>query len=234
MKFIMWFALSILIASPCFAADENLIRSGITTDMSMPFSAPLTGRTCLDGKPVTAPDRQLIEYWVDLECYWCQLPEVEAFQKENQSMCVVVRHFPTSDLAVEKALIFETLQKQSPAAAAEFWNSIVPKNEADPLGDSGSTHALLETLIEKHKLDQIEVMRSLQNDATQNLGTDRLAGMNKIDFTPTVVIDGIRLGACSFSRHELPQALELVKKVKAGDTEALDELVKIVGVQQDM
>lgn len=55
-----------------------------------------------------------------------------------------------------------------------------------------------------------------------------VAAGEHISVTPTYTIQGIRFPACDFKSWELPVAIELARKVRAGDAKALEDTSGII------
>ena len=52
-----------------------------------------------------------------------------------------------------------------------------------------------------------------------------VAAGEHISVTPTYTIQGIRFPACDFKSWELPIAIELARKVRAGDAKAIKDTI---------
>ena len=55
-----------------------------------------------------------------------------------------------------------------------------------------------------------------------------VAAGEHISVTPTYTIQGIRFPACDFKSWELPIAIELARKVRAGDAKAIKDTIAII------
>ena len=54
------------------------------------------------------------------------------------------------------------------------------------------------------------------------------AAQGRITSTPTYVLAGVRFPACDFTAAQLPLALELARKARAGDKESTEKIVEII------
>lgn len=82
-------------------SDRVAVEAGVRTELAKDLALPppalsdLSGRRCLDGRPVDDVLGEVVEYWADLECSYCGIQEVIKAQREDLNMCIVVRHAPT-------------------------------------------------------------------------------------------------------------------------------------------
>ncbi len=51
---------------------------------------------------------------------------------------------------------------------------------------------------------------------------------SRISMTPTWIMHGIRFPACDFTAAQFPAALDLAKKAREGDTEALERIITAI------
>ncbi|MBQ5727379.1 MAG: hypothetical protein IIV56_00435, partial [Mailhella sp.] len=100
-------------------------------DLSAPYTPQekLAGKMCLNGASVDGFQGDIIEYWANLECPYCDIKEPLAAQRDNPNLCIVVRHSPSASYgeSVKKSLVYETLMQLSPNAAHQFWSDILPE-----------------------------------------------------------------------------------------------------------
>lgn len=77
-------------------AVEAGVKTEIVKDLVSPYSpqTSLSGRACLDGRPVDGFQGDILEYWANLECSFCGVQEPLRAQRENPGLCIVVRHIP--------------------------------------------------------------------------------------------------------------------------------------------
>ena len=69
---------------------------------------------------------------------------------------------------------------------------------------------------------------ALTTKAGSIVNADILAGFGRITSTPTYILAGIRFPACDFTAGKLPTALGLAKKARAGDNEAIEQIISII------
>ena len=112
-------------------AVEADVKTEIAKDLASPYSPheSLSGRTCLDGRPVDGFQGDILEYWSNLECPYCGIQEPLQAQRENPGLCIVVRHIPSDEYgeSLKKALAYEALRGFSTNAAHRFWDAVLPK-----------------------------------------------------------------------------------------------------------
>lgn len=70
----------------------------------------------------------------------------------------------------------------------------------------------------------------LTKDAARIVNQDILASNGRIMSTPTYVLAGIRFPACDFTADKLPKALDLAKKARAGDKDAVEQIISIITI----
>ena len=210
-------------------AVEAGIRAEISKDLAVPYKTEdeLVGRTCLDGRPVSEFEGNIIEYWANLECSWCSIREPLQAQRENPGLCIVVRHAPSDSYgeSLKKALSYEALKSFSVNAAHQFWDAILPKTS---LGIPVPYESALLLAFQEAVINPEAFSDALAGEAAQVVSRDILASRGRISTTPTFVLDGIRFPACDFKAAQLPQALELARMARNGDTGALERIIHII------
>ena len=93
-------------------SDRLAVEAGVKADIAKDLSQPhmpletLSGRTCLDGRPVDSVEGDILEYWSNLECPYCGIQEPLQAQRNNPNLCIVVRHIPSDEYgeSLKKAL----------------------------------------------------------------------------------------------------------------------------------
>ena len=209
-------------------AVEARVKGDMAKDLALPheISASLTGRKCLDGRPVKDFQGEIIEYWTSMECPYCGIAEPLKAQRENSDICIVVRHAPASQYgeSLKKALAFEALRTFSVNAANSFWDVVVPKTS---LGIPMPYEAALRSALEEALISPEAFAEAIEKVSPQ-ISQDILAGQSRINTTPTYVMRGIRFPACDFSADQLPKALELARKTRSDDSEARNEAVGLI------
>ncbi len=213
-------------------SDRVAVEAGVQTEIAKDLAIPykplenLSGRTCLDGRPVDGFPGDVVEYWANLECPYCGIQEPLQAQRENSGICIVVRHIPSDGYgeSLKKALSYEALRTFSANAAHRFWDSVLPKTS---LGIPVPYEAALQTALQDAAIAPEAFAEALQHVAPV-VSADIVAAQSRITSTPTWVLDGIRFPACDFKVGELPTALELARKVRSGDTLAKDEITQII------
>lgn len=209
-------------------AVEAGVKAEIAKDLASPYSPheSLSGRTCLDGRPVDGFQGDVVEYWTNLECPYCGIQEPLQAQRENPGLCIVVRHIPSDEYgeSLKKALSYEALRTFSANAASRFWDSVLPKTS---LGIPVPYEAALQTALLEAAIAPEAFADSLQTVASL-VSADIVAAQSRITSTPTWILDGIRFPACDFKAAELPMALELAHKTRSGDARAKGEITRII------
>ena len=209
-------------------AVEAGVKADITKDLSQSYTPleSLTGRTCLNGRPVDGFQGDVVEYWANLECSFCGIQEPLQAQRDNPGLCIVVRHIPSDEYgeSLRKALSYEALHTFSVNAAHQFWDAVLPKTS---LGIPIPYEAALQTALQNAAIAPEAFAEALQH-AAPLVSADIVAAQSRISSTPTYVLDGIRFPACDFKAAELPTALELARKARAGDGQAQKETVNII------
>jgi hypothetical protein len=208
---------------------EARVRAEVEKDLALPYrpGEGLEERTCLDGRQVKDFPGDIAEYWANLECPYCGIREPMQAQRENTDICIVARHVPSREYgeSLKKALSYEALKKFSVNAANLFWDAVVPKNSLPmPVPYEG---ALLRAFQEA-ALAPEAFGEALTRDAADIVNQDIAAAQYRIFSTPTWVLAGIRFSACDFTAAQLPPALELAKKARAGDKEAKERIITII------
>ncbi|MDR2820154.1 MAG: hypothetical protein LBB60_06470 [Desulfovibrio sp.] len=208
---------------------EARVRAEVEKDLAPPYrpGEGLEERTCLDGRPVKGFQDEIAELWANLECPYCGIQEPVLAQRQNADLCIVVRHIPTQEYgeSLKKALSYEALKKFSVNAANLFWDAVVPKNSLPmPVPYEG---ALLR-VFQEAALAPEAFGEALTRDAADIVNQDIAAAQYRIFSTPTWVLAGIRFSACDFTAAQLPPALELAKKTRAGDNEAKERIITII------
>ena len=209
-------------------AVEAGVKTEITKDLASPYSPheSLSGRTCLDGRPVDGFQGDIVELWSNLECPYCGIQEPLQAQRDNPDLCIVVRHIPSDEYgeSLKKALSYEALRTFSANTAHRFWDSVLPKTS---LGIPVPYEAALQSALLEAAIAPEAFADALQA-AAPLVGADIVAAQSRITSTPTWILDGIRFPACDFKAGELPVALELARKTRSGDVRAKDEVSQII------
>ena len=84
-------------------SDRLAVQAGAKTEIAKDLSQPyppletLSGRTCLDGRPVDGFHGDIAELWSNLECPYCGIQEPLQAQRDNPDLCIVVRHIPSDE-----------------------------------------------------------------------------------------------------------------------------------------
>ena len=215
------------------AADRVALEAGVRAEVMKDMAAPyrpgegLSERSCLDGRPVQGFQGDLLEYWVNLECPYCGIQEPVQAQRSNTGMCIVVRHIPSEEYSesLKKALSYEALKKFSTNAANLFWDKVLPRNALGiPVPYEGS----LLWACQEAAIPPDAFADALTNGAAIIVNQDIATGHGRIVSTPTYVLEGIRFSACDFTAAELPVALDLAKKARQGDQEAIERVIKMI------
>lgn len=212
-------------------SDRLAVQAGVKTEIAKDLSQPhtsletLSGRTCLDGRPVDGFEGDILEYWSNLECPYCGIQEPLQAQRDNPNLCIVVRHIPSDEYgeSLKKALAYEALRGFSGNAAHRFWDAVLPKTSLGiPVPYEAALQAALqEAAIAPKFADALQAVAPL-------ISADIVAAQSRIMSTPTWILDGHRFPACDFTAAELPTALELARKTRAGDTDAQERVIGII------
>lgn len=213
-------------------SDRVAVEAGVKTEIAKDLASPysphesLSGRTCLDGRPVEGFQGDVVEYWANLECPYCGIQEPLQAQRGNSGLCIVVRHIPTDEYgeSLKKALSYEALRAFSVNAASRFWDAVLPKTS---LGIPVPYEAALQTALQEAAIAPESFADSLQT-AAPLVSADIVAAQSRITSTPTWVLAGIRFPACDFKAGELPTALELARKARAEDDQAQTDIIQII------
>ncbi len=210
------------------AAVEAGVKAEIAKDLSQAYRPleALSGRTCLDGRLVDGFPGDILEYWSNLECPYCGIQEPLQAQRDNPNLCIVVRHIPSDEYgeSLKKALAYEALRGFSLNAAHRFWAAVLPKTT---LGIPVPYEAALQSALQEAAIAPEAFADALQA-ATSLVSADIVAAQSRITSTPTWILNGIRFPACDFKAEELPTALELARKARAGDTDAQGRVIGII------
>ena len=213
-------------------SDRVAVEAGVKTEVSKdlaqaykPLEA-LSGRTCLDGRPVDGFQGDIVEYWTNLECSYCGIQEALQVQRTHPDLCIVVRHIPSDEYgeSLKKALSYEALHTFSANAAHLLWDSVLPKTS---LGIPVPYEAALQTALQDAAIAPEAFAEALQHAAAL-VSADIVAAQSRITSTPTYILDGIRFPACDFKAAELLTALELARKARAGDAQAQTDIIRIM------
>lgn len=209
-------------------AVEAGVKADITKDLSQSYTPleTLSGRTCLDGRPVVGFQGDIVELWANLECSYCGIQEALQVQRTHPDLCIVVRHIPSDEYgeSLKKALSYVALRTFSANAAHQFWDSVLPKTS---LGIPVPYEAALQTALQDAAIAPEAFAEALQNAAAL-VSADIVAAQSRITSTPTWILDGIRFPACDFKAAELPTALELARKARDGDAQAQSDIIQII------
>lgn len=209
-------------------AVEARVQAELSKDLSqpIPISGTHSGRICLDGRPADNFAGEVIEYWANLECPYCGIMEPLKAQRNNAGLCIVVRHIPAGKYgeSYKKALIFEALRSFSVNAANLFWDSVMPKTS---IGIPSPYAGAMRTALDEAAISPEALSEALVK-AANVVNVDIQAAKSRISTTPTYIIQGIRFPACDFKAAQLPQAIELAHKARAGDENAKSEIIIII------
>jgi hypothetical protein len=210
-------------------AVEAGVRAEVGKDLALPYQPGegIEERVCLDGRPVKDFQGDIAELWANLECPYCGIRELVLAQRQNAELCIVVRHIPTKEYgeSLKKALSYEALKTFSVNAANLFWDAVVPKNTlAIPVPYEGS----LLSAFREAAISPEAFAEAVNKEASAIVNADIMAAQARIFSTPTWVLAGIRFSACDFTAAQLPEALELAKKARAGDQEAKERIITII------
>lgn len=213
-------------------SDRMAVEAGVKTEIAKDLASPysphesLSGRTCLDSRPIDGFQGDILEYWANLECSFCGIQEPLQAQRDNSGLCIVVRHIPSDEYgeSLKKALSYEALKTFSGNAAARFWDAVLPRTT---LGIPVPYEAALQAALQEAAIAPEAFADALQ-DAAPLVGADIVAAQSRITSTPTWILEGIRFPACDFKAAELPVALELARKTRSGDTDAQERVVEII------
>ncbi|WP_278593692.1 hypothetical protein [Bilophila wadsworthia] len=142
-------------------------------------------------------------------------------------MCIVVRHRPSDQYgeSLKKALSYEALKQFSANAANLFWDKVLPQTA---LGIPTPYEASLMLAFQEAVIAPEAFGEALTEGAAHRVNADILAGLGRITSTPTYILAGIRFPACDFTADKLPKALELAKKARAGDKDAIGQIISII------
>lgn len=210
-------------------AVEAGVKAEVAKDLAMPYRPleGLSGRICLDGRPVEAFQGDIVEYWANLECPYCGIQEPMQAQRNNPNMCIVVRHIPSGEYSesLKKALSYEALKRFSVNAANLFWDSVLPKTN---LGIPAPYEAALLMAFQEAAISPEKFAETLTKDASEAVSADILAAQARISTTPTYILAGIRFPACDFKASELPQALKLALCARDGDEDAIARIIQMI------
>ena len=211
------------------AAVMASVRLEVSRDLGAPYTpaAGVQGRTCLDGRPVDGFPGEVLEYWVNLECVYCSVREPLHAQRLNPDICVVARHAPAPlySESLKKALSYEALKTFSSNAANTFWEAVTPKTA---LAVPAPYAAALVQAVESAAVSADAFSAALSGEAAATVDGDMQAAQGRITSTPTYVLAGVRFPACDFTAAQLPLALELARKARAGDKESAEKIVEII------
>ena len=213
-------------------SDRMAVEAGVKTEIAKDLASPysphesLSGRTCLDGRPVDGFQGDILEYWANLECPYCGIQELLQVQRNHPDLCIVVRHIPSDEYgeSLKNALSYEALRTFSANAAHRFWDSVLPKTS---LGIPVPYEAALQSALLEAAIAPEAFADALQA-AAPLVSADIVAAQSRITSTPTWMLDGIRFPACDFKAGELPTALKLARKARSGDIRAKDEISQII------
>ena len=222
-----------LVPAQCFAMQDRVVaearvRADVSKDLEAPWQPEsLAARTCIDGRPVANFPGDIVEYWVNLECYYCGIKEPMLAQRQNPGVCIVARHIPTREYSesMKKSLSYEALKKFSVNAANIFWDKVIPKTPQEmPLPYEASLLlAFQEAAIAPEAFGD-----ALGSEAASIINQDIMDALGRFSITPTWVLAGIRFPAWNFTAAQLPVALKLVKKARDGDMEALEKVITAI------
>lgn len=210
-------------------AVEAGAKAEVAKDLAVPYRPldGLSGRTCLDGRPVEGFQGDIVEYWANLECQYCGIQEPVQAQRNNPNMCIVVRHIPSGEYSesLKKALSYEALKRFSVNAANLFWDSVLPKTN---LGIPAPYEAALLMAFQEAAISPEKFAETLAKDASEAVSADILAAQARISTTPTYILAGIRFPACDFKASELPEALKLALSARDGDEDSIARIIRMI------
>lgn len=231
-SFLLTLALCVFLPTHAFAEDraavEASVRADVAQDVAFLWSPDaLSGRTCLDGRSVADVSGEVVELWANLECPYCGIADPLQAQRRNPDVCIVVRHVPTREYgeSMKKALAYEALKKFSVNSANLFWDKVVPKT---PSAMPMPYEASLLLSFQEAAIDPDAFGDALGADAAAIVNQDIMDAATRISMTPTWVISGIRFPACDFTAAQFPVALELAKKARDGDKDALERIIAVI------
>ena len=190
-------------------SDRMAVEAGVKTEIAKDLASPysphesLSGRTCLDGRPVDGFQGDILEYWANLECPYCGIQELLQVQRNHPDLCIVVRHIPSDEYgeSLKKALSYEALRTFSANAAHRFWDSVLPKTS---LGIPVPYEAALQSALLEAAIAPEAFADALQA-AAPLVSADIVAAQSRITSTPTWILDGIRFPACDFRLENCPR-----------------------------
>ena len=86
-------------------ATKARVEAELAKDLAQPWEpqARMPNRTCLDGRSVADFQGDIVEYWANIECPYCDIQQVTLAQRDNPEMCIVVRH--SSLLGTDKLVV---------------------------------------------------------------------------------------------------------------------------------
>lgn len=161
------------------AAVEAEVTTEVTKDLALPYNPQeeLSGRTCLDGRPVADFQGDIVEYWANLECSYCGIQEPMLAQRQNPGLCIVVRHIPSGEYgeSLKKALSYEALKRFSLNAANLFWDSVAPKTAS---GIPSPYEAALLAAIQEAAISPENFAETLTKDASETVNQDIVAAQD--------------------------------------------------------
>jgi hypothetical protein len=191
------------------------------------FGEWISGRVCLDGRSAENFPGEVAEYWVNLECHWCGIREPLMAQRQNPDLCIVARHVPTPEFSesLKKALSYEALSRFSSNAANLFWDKVIPKtSDSLPLPYEAS----LILTFQEANIDVEAFGEALGNEAADIINQDIMDAQGRFFMVPTWVLAGIRFPSCDFTAAQVPVALELANKARAGDKDAKERVISVI------
>ena len=111
------------------------VKAEIAKDLASPYSPheSLSGRTCLDGRPVDGFQGDIVELWSNLECPFCGIQEPLQAQRDNPGLCIVL---PKTSLGIPvpyEAALQTAIQEAAiaPDAFADALQAAAPLVGAD-------------------------------------------------------------------------------------------------------
>ncbi len=90
----------------------------------------------------------------------------------------------------------------------------------------------MEQIIAKYGLDADFFVSATYLNATKILEEDKADALDKISYTPTYVVYGIRLSGCDLNNNELHTLIPWIQKARAGDTVAKNQLIEFIFKEQ--
>lgn len=192
----------------------------VKQDIIAPFETS-QNKLCVDG--TSANGKEIIDYWVDLECSFCRIDDVLLAQRTIPNICIVVRHSPSiGEDSIKKALAYEALRKESVNEANIFWSN----NLSEGSVSIPYTQQLMNSL--QSLMLSVEKFNNIIDEIRPIVDEDIIFSQGKITYTPTFVIQGFRFPACDFSPEQLSKVITIAKSARQGREDAINEIITII------